>query len=1837
MDKNLCFKNKRVEDLFVRQAKNTPNSIALICDNKTLTYEQLDKESDKIATMLMKQRIKSEELVGIFLSRTVELIIALLGVLKAGAAYIPLDPKYPSNRIKYMIDNSRLSTIISEEKLIEKLYGIKKDINLLQVEDRNGFNLNTFSGYINSSKTSNDIAYVIYTSGSTGNPKGVMIQHSALINFINGVCEIIDFKHGKAILALTTVCFDIFFMETILPLCKGLTVIMANEEEESDPNKILKLIIGQDIDMIQMTPSRLTMFINSISSIGMLRNIEEIMVGGEVFPENLLGELRKLSATKIYNLYGPTEATVWSTIKNIDVSGQVTIGTPMKNTGVYIIDEGGKKVNRGEVGEIYIYGDGLSKGYLNNLKLTEEKFVQNIDDISIRMYRTGDLGRYLENGEIECLGRVDNQVKVRGYRIELEEIEANLNMFKDIKISAVKPIVEDNRITSLCAFYVADYTIEPLKLRQFLSQSIPEYMIPSTFIKIDRLATTLNGKIDRKAISIDEKINLHNRICRYPENEIQKKLLNIWEKNFAINSISIDDDFFQIGGHSLKAASIAVQMHRVFNIYINPSNIMKLSSIENISNLIGRNKKESYKADEYNSIEKTITTDTYPVSSMQRRLLVLESIHDTGTSYNVPVAFNIYKDINIKRLEASTRILINKYEILRTSFEFNNGQYYQKIDEDIDFNIEYYDSKDKDIDDITKKFIRKFNLDVCPLFRLALIKVNSNKSILLFDIHHTISDGISVNILINELLSIYNGVDAQTSVVQYGDFVKWHESFIKSQKVKEEEKYWINVFQNQISVLNLPYDFPRPSIQKFDGDRVFLELSQEEVNQIKQFTRENKLSLFMVLISAYSILLSKLSRQEDIIIGSPIHGRVHSDIVKAPGMFVNTINLRTIPIGNMKIKKFLHNIKDISLESYENQNYQYEELVGKLDIKRDLSRNPLFDVMFIYQNQLKSDNIENFEIKPHMIINKASKFDLTLEVIENNSELLFSFEYATSLFKRSTILRFTNYYKNILGEIIKNIDVKISDIKMIDEGEKEDILYRFNNTDRDYDENITIHHMIDEQAKKTPEKIALEFNDKKISYEELSKKSSSFALKIKAMGIDKEDIIPVILDRTPELIITLLAVLKAGAAYLPIDPEFPKERIIYILEDCNARLVITNKSYVEIVKEYYDYLAISDDESIYENEYSNYSNISNGNDLAYIIYTSGSTGVPKGVMIEHKALVNFVIGMKEKINFKATDKILALTTISFDIFFLEVFLPLTIGMKIVIADETSQKDAQLLSRILSQKEIDILQVTPSRMKLLLNGGLDFANVRSLKTLIFGGEPLPYELYKNINDNTNIEIFNVYGPTETTIWSTVKKLNDAKKITIGNPIANTRIYIMDKELKLCPIGLYGEICIAGKGVARGYFNRDKLTKEKFIPENSLGICTDVTSNIYRTGDIGRWLETGEIEILGRNDGQVKIRGYRIEIGEIENTLLKNSFIRECTVAVKTRNTGDKYLVAYYTTHEELTVNEIKDYLAKIIPLYMIPEFFIYVKELPMTQNGKIDKNKLPDPSCYRPKLKYEFVEAETKTEKRLFEIWQDVLQNNEIGIYDNFFDIGGNSLLLVAMTNYIEKEFHINISVADMFSYSNIFKIAQFIDGKNRNINLLNEISMIRFTKDYFIKDFTKENNTEFDIKITGNIFEKILNISKELKVNISSLLLAILKYLIFKTFKQSNIQIQTLLNDKGLVLPISTDMSSINNTIDLIKEVDNKVKTIANDGYYSLSSYNVVFNKKEPIDVLISFGYKNNYLITDQYDIDINFKISITNDYIDFHCDYNSMRLKKEKIYNLIMTYMHVIKLLTNK
>ena len=1644
------LKNETVYDQISKIANQTPEAVAIRHKNRSLSYKMLERGSNQLANLLAVS-VGEHKNIAIFLENGIELIQAAVGIMKAGCVFVAVDTSYPENRIRMMIEKVDASWLVTTSDYLgdlHKLLGQElQHMQIILMDEKEpvftdaSLKLSYSKDYSGEMMMweRNAYSYINFTSGSTGIPKAILGKHRSLKHFIDWEIKELGLDENCIGSQLSSSSFDPFLRDVFVPLCAGGTVCIPDNRELLLSSQALEQWISlNNITLIHIVPTLFRLLMDSVRDASSFPSLQYVLLAGELVRGRDVKKFFDIFKERIQllNLYGPAEATMSKAFYRIQPSDgdllTIPIGKPIPGAQLLILNADMQRSPAGSVGEIYVRTPYLTAGYYRDKAANAKVFIKNPfnDNKNDILYKSGDKGRLLASGDYEIMGRVDYQVKVHAVRIEPEEIESRMTSHPSIKQAAVIAREDDLGEKYLAAYIVSDEEITGSELRRYLSEYLPDYMIPSHFVRMEKFPLTPNGKVDRKAFP--EPLGKASAEYVRPRNQVEESLVQIWSEVLNKEQVGIYDNFFELGGHSLKGTFLLARIHKELNVEVSMKELFKTPTIAGISEYIA-----SAAESVYASIEVAEVKEYYEVSSAQTRMWLLQQFNPESTGYNISGALSIVGNLDRKRVESAFCDLVMRHEALRTSFTTVDNEIVQKIDAEIKFEVEYSQmNAEGEIDDIIKDFIRPFDLTKAPLFRVVLIKRLEDQYHLLFDMHHIISDGASMAILTEEFIALYNGAKLRTPRIQYKDFSVWQNEYLKSDKMRGQEEYWLEQLSD-VPILNIPLDYPRPSVQSFEGENVEFNLNSELTEKLNSLARKTGTTLYMVLLSAINILLSKYTDQEDIIIGSPIAGRPHADLEKIIGMFVGTLAMRNYPQSDKTYAEFLNEVKETALKAYENQDYQFEELVNKLNLPRDLSRNPLFDVMFVLQNtEFTAPPMEGLKLTSDSTDQTVVKFDLKFTATEIKDQVLFSIEYCTSLFKRETIERLCLHLQNLIEMIVANKEMLLGDMDILLKEERDKILYEFNDTYAEYPREKTLHQLFEEQVEKTPDNPALIFGGQILTYCELNEKSNQLARRLREKGVGPDIIVGIMVERSMEMIIGIMGILKSGGAYLPIDPDYPEERINFILEDSKPVILLTQSWLNARVGFSGEKINLDEVEFNQVQEKSkNLERVNHANNLAYVIYTSGSTGKPKGTLVEHQAIVNRLIWMQTAYPLTEADVLLQKTTYTFDVSVWELLWWSFTGAKVCILEPKQEKDPSAIIQAIEKNHVTIMHFVPSMLSVFLEyvkQDNKISRIKTLRKVFASGEALTIkqaqDFERRIHQTNKTDLINLYGPTEAavdvTYFNTSTDFFD-KTVPIGKPISNISLYVLNKNNTLNSIGIPGELHIGGDGLARGYLNRPELTAEKFVPNPFIK-----GSRMYRTGDLVRLLPDGNIEFLGRIDHQVKIRGFRIELGEIESEILQLDGVKETLVLAREDQTSDKYLCAYLVAEGEIKADELKKYLTKKLPEYMIPSHFVQLEKMPLTLNGKADRRALPEPER---ELSIEYVAPRNMTEETLVRIWGNVLGSDIVGIHDNFFDLGGHSLKAAMTVNKINDELRINVSLAEFYANPSIAGIMEHIN------------------------------------------------------------------------------------------------------------------------------------------------------------------------------------------------------------
>ncbi|WP_039913290.1 non-ribosomal peptide synthetase [Cellvibrio mixtus] len=1640
-----------ITELFEQQVAINPDALAVIHDDKPITYKDLDAQANQLASKLQALGVARETIVAILLPRFSELISAMLGVIKTGGAYLPIDADYPQDRVEFMLQDSGATLLVTTAELANNY---SSHCNLLLIDK-----LPTAAHEYQPVKGKpDDLFYVIYTSGSTGRPKGVAVEHGNFENLIYTHRRIYSEGPGVRISQVASVSFDAMAFEVWPCITSGATLYIASDETRLDPVALKEWLLRNKITL------------SFQSTLMAERLLEEKWP-----PETALRFLRtagdKLNRFPshplpfaVHNLYGPTEDTVWTTLADVsrpeNNDEAPDIGYALDNKHIFILSQRNQLLPQGCIGELCIAGAGLARGYINQPELTAQRFISlqlpTTNNQPLRVYKTGDLARIKENGALEFIGRNDNQVKIRGFRIELGEIEQQLINLSKVQEAVVIPLADKDGSNYLCAYFTATETLSVSRLKKMLARHLPDYMLPAVFLQIDAMPLTRNGKVDRRALPAPQN-NTTPTYSQVPMNALELQLCEIWRSLLPVTNIAREDNFFNLGGHSFKAVAMASLIRQqlgreisVKTIFSNPTLGALATELENTGSKT------------YATIPVATPKKYYLASSAQKRLFALSQLNTGQITYNIPAVYNILGPLNFLKLQDALNQLIQRHESLRTSLTFIDGEVMQTINDNITANIEFFSGTAEQIDHCINHFIRPFDLNQAPLVRLGVFSIDEYQHVLMINVHHAIADGISLSIYLQELAALYEGTRLQPVRLQHKDYSEWELSEHYAAIIHQQREFWSSLLPEDLPLLDLPTDFPRPAKSSHQGKSLHLELTPPLTEKLRAVARQQGYTPYMITLAAFGILLHKYSRQQDLIIGTPAMGRQHPDLQAVTGMLVNTLALRLTPSPDNTLKNYLDQVKQMVIGAVDNQGFLFEELLNQLNPATDNSRSPVFDVFFsLVTEELGQFSLPGTQTTSREFEFPIAKFDLSLTVYERAKGFAITLEYATDLFKPETAQQWLHHYQmvitqlsNCLSDFAEQEAAKtIGELTLVDHNEQQFLLRNFNNTAKEYPLEQTLNSVFEMQAGKTPDNIAAVFADKQLTYKQLNARANQLSRQLLALGVGRDKIVAVLLERSLELPVVLFAILKAGGAYLPIGPSLPQDRIDYMLGDSQAQLVISHSKFSPQLENVNGQLLLIDQCLAHDNlaniDDSNPAAQSGPDDLAYVIYTSGSTGRPKGAMIEHRAVLNRIFWMQDQYPLTEKDVILQKTPYTFDVSVWELFWWSFTGASVYFLAPDAEKDPQAIFDCIETQKISVMHFVPS----MLNASLEYLaagslphKLESLRNVFASGEALSPAQVENFNrlvhTNSGAQLINLYGPTEAAIdvtWFDCPVSGPIARVPIGKPISNIQLYILDEQQQLVPRGIAGELYISGTGVGRGYINKPELSNEKFI-------ANPFTKHLrmYRTGDLCRWLDDGNIEYLGRLDHQVKIRGYRIELGEIESRLLSHPRIRDVVVMARQDVQNDNYLCAYVvdrTPEKEphKLIDELRNYLAQWLPDYMVPAVIQVLDAMPLNPSGKVDRHALPEPDQQSTNTRADYCAPGTALEKHMVQLWETALARSPIGLNDDFFALGGSSLSLIRLLSLITNTFGVSLPIATFFETPILRDIVTIVAAAGANL------------------------------------------------------------------------------------------------------------------------------------------------------------------------------------------------------
>jgi len=1617
-----------------------------------LTYSELKDQALSLAGYIRAMGIFPGSLIGVCMDRSTQVAAAVLGTLLAGCAYVPLDPSYPAERLRHMTADTQSPLILTRSAYAPLFDGLVNSVRSLDqaapASSETAADLGALSG-------PDEPAYVIYTSGSTGKPKGVVCHHRGVLNLLSHFQGLQPLGPADRCSWWTSLNFDVSVYEIFAPLLEGGTMVIVPESMRPDGPRFMAWLAENRIASAYIPPFMVPDLLEWVRKHPGQSMLRRLLVGVEPIPERTLVEIQNgVPGLQIINGYGPTETTVCATLypvsPNQPIHDNTPIGRPVQNTVLYVLNEERFPVPQGSDGELYIGGAGVALGYWNRPDLTAERFVPDrfSGEPAARLYKTGDRVRLLPDGNLEFLGRTDFQVKFRGFRIEPGEIETALRSHGGVR-DAVVMLREDSMERPQLTAYVALHDGDSLQiqdLRDYLKTLVPEYMIPTVFVFLDRLPVTSNGKTDRSALLVPEPAGAGGH--KMPGGEearspLEAAIIGFFQELLGAVVIGVNDNFFDLGGHSLLATGLVSRIRDVYGRDLPVRTVFEAPTPAALSRVIEA-LQEGPSADEAPPLEPAVDAGPPPLSFSQLRVWYLDQLEPGTPAYNICLAYRMRGRLQIPALQEAFDSLIVRHPSLRTTFQKEGGQPVQVLSAPHPLSLEMVDltylpeaGREPEARMLAdRECHRGFDLTRGPLCRVLLLRLAAEVHVLVLTVHHIISDGWSMGVLIRELMALYQGAVEGRAValpelpIQYTDVARWQRSWIGTERMKGQLAYWKERFQSLPEPLDLPLDHPRPAVQSYRGASEILLLDQELCHHLRDLARGQGVTLFMVLLAGFKTLLYRYTHQEEICVGTFIANRNRSEVEGLVGFFINSLALRTRLEGNPSFEDLLQRVKETALGAYAHQDLPFERLLEEVHPERSLSRTPIFQAMMVLQNMpLPPLALTGLHCEPVELQTFRSNFDLTLWCYETGREIKLVLEYATDLFEPATIEGMLRRLRNLLTDACGRPQVEISSLAMLSRSETETLLELWSGRregEARAQEPSCVHRWIEAQARQRPDQVALEApgDDGRpsatLTYAALNGNANQLARYLAAHGAGPDKLVAVLTHRSPLLITGLLAIHKAGAAYVPLDPHHPLDRNRFILKDTESPILLTEGTHLELARSLGGPLhtVICAEEVWPEVEKLSAEDLAASPDprqLAYVIYTSGSTGTPKGVLIEHRSLAAFTQAVLSLYGFTPKDRVLQFASPTFDASVEEIFPTLAAGATLILRSDAMIRSFPHFVQACADLGITVLDL-PSAFWHAWVGEMKGSTMaaavpESLRMVIIGGEEARADRLAQWQRMVGLQIrlINTYGPTEATVVATaqeVQHLSDPiERVPIGRPVGHVETYVLGPNMALVPPGASGELCLGGQGLARGYLNRPEQDRTRFVPSPF-----HKGERLYRTGDRVRYLQDGSLAFLGRVDRQVKVRGFRVEPGEIESALNRLPGVSRAAVTAAASTDGTVRLVAYVApeTGANRDPSGIRSALSEVLPDFMVPSEVIFLDALPLTPAGKVDFRGLPSPASLPTSDSTAAAGPRNPIEEVLVRIWEEIFDREPIGIHDDFFDLGGHSLLSLQIIDRVNQ-------------------------------------------------------------------------------------------------------------------------------------------------------------------------------------------------------------------------------------
>ncbi|HEX7239391.1 MAG TPA: non-ribosomal peptide synthase/polyketide synthase, partial [Longimicrobiaceae bacterium] len=1613
---------RSLHELFAEQAARTPDAAALRFEGRPTSYAELDRSANRLAHHLRALGVGPEVRVGLCVERTPEMVAAMLGVLKAGGAYVPLDPTYPAGRLEYMLEDAGAAVVVSQAHLAERLPpGVPR---LLLDAEAESIAARPDTAPEGAAEPGN-LAYVLYTSGSTGRPKGVQVEHRSASQVVHFLRDGVRPEARAAVRGSTSVSYDVSVGEIFGTICWGGTLVLVESVLE------LPRVADEGVRLVVTVPSAVAELLRAG---GIPESVRAFDLAGEALPAALARELYALPGTeRVLNLYGPTEDTVYSTWSEVERGAErVRIGRPVPGSWAYVLDPAGNPAPVGVAGELCLGGAGTARGYHGRPDLTAERFVPDpfAPEPGARVYRTGDLVRWIARGELEYLGRADQQVKVRGFRIEPAEVESALLGHPAVRHAVI--VARDGRAGGkrLVAYVVPAEGASPSaeELRVWLRLVLPEHMVPSAFVALETLPLTPSGKTDRRALPEPEQ---DAAAFVAPRTGTEEVLSGIWAEVLGVERVGVEESFFDLGGHSLLAMQVVSRVRQAFGVEVPLRSLFQAPTVAALAARVeALHGAGSPAAPPVVAVSREVPL---PLSFAQQRLWLVDRLEPGSAAYNMAGALRLRGPLGTGALRAGLDALTERHETLRTTFAERDGTPVQVIGEPAPVALPVLDLRGvadplREAERLAgEEALRPFDLAHGPLLRATLLRLAEDDHVLCFTLHHIVADGWSLRVLVRELSVLYAGARLPELPVQYADYAVWQRAWLSGEALEAQLAWWRERLDGAPPLLDVPTDRPRTAgLDARAGSHRFA-LAPETTRALRALGRREGATLFMTLLAGWQALLDRWAGQEDVVVGSPVAGRTRRETEGVVGFFVNLLALRADLSGDPTWAELVGRTREAALGAYAHQDLPFERLVETLGVERSLTHTPLFQATFALERSAAHDGLLLGEVavEPFGTEARVAKFDLELTLSEEDEGLRGELLFRRALFDAETARRMAGHLGTVLEAMAAAPGERCSALSLLRGAEREQVLEAWNATAADVPE-ACVHDLFVAQAARTPEAVAVAWGGATLGYGELERRSGALARRLRARGVGPETRVGVCLERGPALLVGLLGVLRAGGAYVPLDPSYPRERLAYMLDDARVPVLLTEAGLASTLPEHRAETVLLDGADA-DGEGPLPDQAADPRNAAYVIYTSGSTGRPKGVVVEHAAVVNLLAAMQRLLSPGPADVLLAVTPLSFDISALELFLPLTVGATVALADAATASDGARLRDALVEIRPSVMQATPATWQMLLEAGWE---ATPGLTILCGGEALAPGLAARLR-RRGAALWNVYGPTETTIWSTAARIDhDGGVVTVGRPLGNTRVYLLDRHGLPVPAGVPGAMYIGGSGVARGYLDRPELTAGRFVPD---AFGAEAGGRLYDTGDRARFLADGRIEHLGRADEQVKVRGFRIEPGEVEGALLAHPGVQRAVVVARDDRAGGKRLVAYVVPAEGAppSAGELRAWLRGTLPEHMVPSAVVSLETLPLTPSGKVDRRALPEPGDAGAA---EPVAPSTPTEEILAGIWASVLGTERVGAHDDFFALGGHSLLGTRVVARLRDAFGVELPLRALFEAPTVAALAGRVEA-----------------------------------------------------------------------------------------------------------------------------------------------------------------------------------------------------------